>query len=458
MTDPDGLPAEVRGAQQALGTGRSRVPPQGPSPITVSVPVGPGVDQLFEDILSADKVDILGIMPWQCAARLIDISARRQHANQPVIKAKDVRYFTPARDHIAVDQHSDVLGSLVQRWVAGITGIRNWLIPRREDRATRQPVIYEFNEPYFGCVVHTVRDGRHTGTVFSQLPRITTRISGDEVPDTTLLYSHMPDDQVQLFRRYLDGRARQAVPLVSRDLICRRVESTPGSVRTGTEFTPYISHLIPYERALPADSVTPVAVVAVCAPTAQGDAVLLKQRARWNARDDFDSLSLVSERIREVDIVPGLRRPLDRDDSRAVEDLWLQAGKPEDFVIGDGAFLRAAQRELYMSCGLDVETSRLSFRGSCLLNREGESTYLGFYVYRIDLARSAEFDELAHAEAWNPDLRRILLKDLYRAGYRDRLNRLLSRREAWLQQAVFAAPPTEDGSLPPAGGTGGMTQ
>ena len=48
MTDSDGLPAEVRGAQQALGTGRARVPPQGPSPITVSAPVGPGVDQLFE--------------------------------------------------------------------------------------------------------------------------------------------------------------------------------------------------------------------------------------------------------------------------------------------------------------------------------------------------------------------------------------------------------------------------
>jgi hypothetical protein len=279
--------------------------------------------------------------------------------------------------------------------------------------------------------------------VFSQLPRITTPATRDEKADTTLLYSHMPDDQVQLFLRYLDGLARQAVPLISRNLICRQQEGGQGNLPTGDEFTPYLSRLIPYDKALSADSVTPVTVVAVCAPTAHGDAVLLKHRARWNARDDFDSLSLVSERIREVDL--GLPRALDRDDRRALEDLWLQSGMPVPFVIDSSAFLRAAQRELYMSCGLDVEESRLSFRGSCLLDREGESTYLGFYVYRIDLARSAGFDELAHAEAWNPDLRRILLRDLYSTSNRNRLNRLLRRRETWLQQAVFSSPPAGHG-------------
>jgi hypothetical protein len=55
----------------------------------------------------------------------------------------------------------------------------------------------------------------------------------------------------------------------------------------------------------------------------------------------------------------------------------------------------------------------------------------------LQLARSAAFDELTHAMAWNSDLELVPVSRLYDAANRPRLNRLLRRRDSWLREQVF---------------------
>jgi hypothetical protein len=441
MTERRHLPAEIVGAQYALGITAPEMPAVGDqgSAMTSSTPVGPDADRLFEEIVSADHVDIVGVLPWQCAARLIEITRERLKEARQVVDPAQVRYFTCSRAQIAVYRHSDVLGTLVQRWLAGITGVRNWIAPRDStghDRADH--LLYEFQDIYFDCIVHTVHGTEHSVAAFNQLPLLRTTTAEKNSDETALLITRMPEDQVQKFRTYIDALAEQSTALVSRVVLCRRPHDTlPGQVE-GQEFRPLVSHLAPYDSRHPVGAVVPVSVIAVCASTAHGPAVLLKRRTKWNSREDFGTISLVSERILEEDFAEALAKPLGRDDSRALDELWLRIGSPDVFEIPERVFRRAAQRELFMSCGLDVQDSRLELRGTCFLDREGEETFLGFYVYIVHLARSTSFDELAHALAWNPDLELVLVANLYDANYRHRLNRLLRRRDTWLREHVFA--------------------
>jgi hypothetical protein len=107
-------------------------------------------------------------------------------------------------------------------------------------------------------------------------------------------------------------------------------------------------------------------------------------------------------------------------------------------------FRSAVQRELFMSCGLDIAADRVELRGSCLVDREGTDRYLGFYVFRVELMRSAGPDEVSHALAWNRDLQMIPVSELYTPKYRSKLNRLLRRREVWLSRNVFVEASPED--------------
>jgi hypothetical protein len=173
----------------------------------------------------------------------------------------------------------------------------------------------------------------------------------------------------------------------------------------------------------------------VTAKTASGPSVVLKLRTEANSRDDFGTLSLLSERVLLEDLKPAV--PVEPDREHALDALWVAAGQPDTFEIPQDSFRRAAQRELFLSCGLDVAADRFSLRTTFLLDREGEDTYLGFYVFVLDLNRGAPIDELDHARRWNRDLRVVPFRELYGRAYRDKLNRLLRRREGWLREHVF---------------------
>lgn len=437
MTSGDRTAAEVRAARRALGDS----PAPGYTPAVTQPgggpPLNPDVDHLLDEMLAADQVDILGVLPWQCAARLQRLETLRLEAGRPVIHRQQVRYFTPARDRISLYRQPGVLGMLVQRWIAGLTGLRNWLLSSVPADGTADSLtVYEFDELYLDCLVYTRTGEGHSVTVLSQLPLLA---SSDRpgAADETLVITRMAEDQVAEFRKYLSSLVTQVAPLQPRQILCRAEDADREPRGNGSEFTPVISEILSYGQRRPAGSVVPVAVVAVRVRTAKGPSLLLKLRTERNSRDDWGRLSLISERVLVEDLTAWLTQPLEADPVHALDTLWLRAGEPEPFELPESAFRKAAQRELFLSCGLDVADDRLELCGSCLLDREDEETSLGFFVYRLDLDRSAAFDELRHARRWSPDLRLVALSELYLPDRREKLNRLLRGRDVWLQENVF---------------------
>ncbi|MEZ0112352.1 hypothetical protein ABH920_006371 [Catenulispora sp. EB89] len=442
MAVDEDVPAEVRAAQRALGGRRSQgaaagsgtLPAHTDSSMAIAyAPIGPDIEGLMQEVIAADVVDILGVLPWPCAERLIELEGERTREGLPVIHPRQVRYLTPARDRITLYRHSGVLGRVVQRWVAGITGLRNWLAPLSDGPEALQ--IFEFDDVFLDCIVYTRRGRTHSITIISQLPPVRTAAAAGGADETTLVLSAMPADQVSDFLEYLESLVGRSMPLAPRQVLCGLEPEPAEPATTGREFHPVITGFNTQRR--PADSVVPAVAVAICTPTPRGPAVLLKLRTPRNSRDDFGLLSLISERVLVEDLAELLTGPADMDLEKALEDMWLRAGQPETFEVPEAAFRRAAQRDLFMSCGLDISADRLDFRGTCLLDREGENSWLGFYVYRLDLVRSSTADELAHAKNWSPDLQTVPLRNLYASQTRPQLNRLLRRRDAWLREAVF---------------------
>jgi hypothetical protein len=168
---------------------------------------------------------------------------------------------------------------------------------------------------------------------------------------------------------------------------------------------------------------------------------VLKRRHRSNAIDDFDKLSLISEHVIVEDLVSWMRRipePLDPDDTVAMGQLWAAARRPRHLVLEQQFFAEAAQRELFLSCGLNVDFARLDFRGYRMVNRE-DDTYLGFAVFRLDLIQNDQLDELEIVRRWSPDIVPVMIDRLYDQPDQH-LNRLLRLQRRWLMANVFARP------------------
>ena len=154
-------------------------------------------------------------------------------------------------------------------------------------------------------------------------------------------------------------------------------------VNSQTEFLPRLRELREYGLPDPQQSVLPAAVVMVLASTPNGLVILLKHRHSTNARNDFETLSLISERLMEEDLAPSLE--LDDDDERAFDELWISMGKPSEIMLGADVFVRAAQRELYRTCGLDLPASRFVELGSQMVKREDAEVLLGFRLLGVSV-------------------------------------------------------------------------
>lgn len=436
------MPAEVRAAQRAIGL--SAVDPQHPgtAAIAAGAPITGDIDGILNEILEAEQVDIIGILPWRCAERLIEMKRSRILAGQPVIRPREVRYYTPSTARVASYRQGPVLGSIVQRWEAGIDGIRNWLRsePDEPDDANISQ-IYELDEVYLDCLISTLQKGRRRVTLLSELPG--PRVAGQD-EGLLMIITHMADEQIPQFLKYMTRVRADADPMAPRHILCEPGKSAIQPSAPGNEFRPVVLRLHQKYTASPPESASAIAIAVVCASTARGPAVLLKQRTPRTSVDDLGKLSLTSRRVLVEDLSDSAMAPLDGDNERALEQLWIRAGKPDSFEIPERSFRRAAQRELFVACGLDIPDERLKLRGTCLIEREGEHKFLGMYVYRVDLMRSAELDELTYALTWNRDLHVVLLEDLYKPEIRQSLNRLLRQRESWLREAVFFSAPEGD--------------
>jgi hypothetical protein len=391
------------------------------------------LEGLAEEFLEADEVTVIGVLPAQFTEILVALDGKATR------RVASVKYFTPHSSRILAYRQAGVLGTLVQRWISGITKLRNWLAPRvLEGSAGADPgnkvlEIYEFDDLFLDCVLIFTRQESSRSAILTQLPLLTDEMSEAPVSIAVTVVSRLSEADEAIPRDYLLRLINQSRPLAPRQVRCKSDASGTGP---GNEFHPVIARLGPYGQVR-ANEVEPIAVVGVLAPGPVGDLVVLKHRTQANARDDFESLSMISERVLADDIgsFANVAEPLFAQNT--LDDLWIRLGKPSPFLIDLDAFRKAAQRELFLSCGLDVVDSRLEYLGSCLVDREDQTTRLGFYVFRLVLDRGLTLDELEKALSWNPELVAIPTKDIYSDQHRSRLNRLLRSREAWLTNVLF---------------------
>jgi hypothetical protein len=405
--------------------------------IPVRAPVGPDVDALLSEMIDADEVHIVGVLPWECSRRLIELQKKRIDANDPP-PAKTVHYFIPERD---AKSTGATMGPRIQRWVAGLFGVRNWVVPHRDESANRDTlVIHLYGDDPGGRLVLTRKGDRYRATTLLYLPA--PRLPAEGV----LTIASFDPAQTEKIREQV---FTQLLPY-TREWQIRQVRCYgPQYEDTGdpNSFTPRIWRLTK-ERKLQPKETEPAVVVAVCGQTWEGPVVVLKRRHRSNAIDDFDTLSLISEHVIVDDLVSWIKKvphPLDPDDTQAREQIWRAAGRPKRLMLQQEFFEEAAQRELFLSCGLNVDFGRLDLCGHRLVERE-DGTHLGFAVFRLDLIQEDALDELEIVKHWSADLAPILIDRLYDEHHR--LNRLLRMQRGWLMTHVFdTKPPAPAGAV-----------
>lgn len=416
MTD-DYVPPEARSARANRPAGRDET-------IPVDAPVAAALDSLLTAMVEADEVYVVGVLPWECSQRLIEMQAARHGPR----RAKTVHYIVPERGAKAPGA---TMGPSIQRWVAGLFGVRNWVAPHRDDAANPDTLkLHHYEDDPGGRVVLTRRSDRYQAATLLYLPLAQTPSGG------SLAAAWFSEEETARIRDHVLG---ELLPN-TRNWEIRQVRCLgPQYMDNGDpdNFQPRLLGLTS-RRTIRPDETEPAVVVAVRGRTADGPILLLKRRHRSNSIDDFDVLSLVSEHVIVEDLGSWLKRlqePLDPRDREAREQLWKAVGRPKEIILEEQFFAEAAQREMFLSCGLNIDVDRLEFRGYRLIKRE-EGGHLGFAVYRLDLIQQDDLDELDIAVKWSPeDMVPVPLDTLY-DGTRS-LNRLLRLQRDWLMQNVF---------------------
>jgi len=216
-----------------------------------------------------------------------------------------------------------------------------------------------------------------------------------------------------------------------------------------------INTLVPHGTILKNNpTCLPTAICVVRSEYENQEILLLKKRTAANSTDDLGKLSLLSSRVLEEEVADALGIPLSEGKSarEAIDEMWVANyntnGARGPLTVPQSAFLRAAQRELFFSCGLDLAEDRFTFRGCQVIDREETSEQIFFCIFEVVLFRRGAAptgrgiaDELITALNWNRQTITQLPQDsLYDSEHRGRLNRLLDRREDWLKDTIFSQP------------------
>jgi hypothetical protein len=370
-------------------------------------------------ILRAKRVRLVGIVP----DLLID-ALRRELEAEPTSRLPPLDYVT-SRPELALNSGRD-FASYANRWHVGFIGLRNLVMAQASGQG-------------------------HFGAGVSMLSSDCLVVLSDSRRDTAYLLAELPGGpagrsyvvcalgtSVKEVLPHVEDLLRDQHPICLREVRCHAVDEDA----TGAEERRLrIGALAPLGAGLlPPFVMRPITIVVVRCYSAAGLELVLKRRSPLTDTDDFGKLSLLSARLQEIDVATALAAPVSpsqESDEAALDDLWLAAGSPGSFSVPIDAFTLAAQREVSLTLGLDIDPGRFRFRGFQLVHHEESSEQqLGFMVYTLDLVRTGGVDELRHAMSRNgSNLVRVLVENLY-AGELP-LNRLLRQRRKWLLENCF---------------------
>jgi hypothetical protein len=423
--------------------------------VSTTAVTGLSLDHLVQRMTSASNITIVGVLPRALAEALLDAEAAP--STDGSASRRVLRYLTPSAERMSTYRQSDILGRFIQRWHAGLVGFRNWASRAESRGAGIDSSVWMMDDIFLDCLIACESSiGQWSIFTAIALPQPGSILSTSRAPFESLILGVAEGPSVAAAMSRIHQLKEEAAPLVERDLICvsptvvRREEASSVAADTPAEFNAQLVGIKPYRSPRESGSVIPVAVVAVCAESRHGPGVLLKYRTRFNAHNDFDCLSLLSERVMEEHLSLCVGKPVPQlvNEDMRLDYWWFALGMPALFDVPESAFIAAAQREVYWSCGLDLPPDRFERRGRLLVDRHEGPELLGFYAFRVALKRERGFAEFEHALAWNPDLRFVPVADLYQPAAANLLpggsgatllNRLLSLRQDWVRTVLLPA-------------------
>lgn len=405
--------------------------------------------ELAHLLVNAKSVQIIGIAPQPLLEAVRQITSRT--AQEPMSALPPIAYYTPAPQIVLAHMREAAFGKVIRRWNSSMTALRNMLSGQKEDLGTKPDYTsYSIDELFLDCIVKFFQgDGSHDIVGLTALP-------GELGQEHTVMW-HFATPPIELLEN-VAGIVRARKPLKIREIHCSTIGSSDAAgISSGSRSNewggPVVTKFLPYGvSANDQNFLMPAAIVVIRGRTHQGTIVYLKRRTPLTDHNDFGVLSLLSARVREEDLAFALNIDMvgERNDDRdALEDTWIKAGKPSPFTIPKSAFVHAAQRELYSSCGLNARADRLNFKGFQILDHETGNQQFCFAVFDFALIRSDGRDELRDLEAWNfsgmvgIDQDRLYAKNPNELP----LNRLLKLRAGWLIDNVFSHPVIGMGEL-----------
>jgi hypothetical protein len=400
-------------------------------------------DRIERALIAASSFTICGIAPRSLVDAMQRLAKQMSAAGQ-AIPWERITYITPASALIFATQGNARLGTAVQKWQAALKGIRDCVRQIQEDAATdvvprTQLALTGIMDLYLETVlVATEQDTNREQIWVSVGPNL-----GRHEP---LYLSLGPaDDNFRHVKAMVDRLSKSGTAIVEREL-----EMSPEGLEDVRQLGPAepahrlrVRSIQPLGATASSPSCLPVAITILRSAEAGRPVVLLKERSRFTDLDNFDKLSLLSARLLEEDLAGALGVPIfpEHDATTALDAMWKALGRQEQLAIPQRAFVRAAQREVFRSCGLDIPAERFTHRGCQLVERDDQPGCFNFFcVFEVILYRQRSDDELELAKTWNDHLKALYEDLLYSPGAAQRLNHFLVARQEWLMAEVFSRP------------------
>jgi hypothetical protein len=384
------------------------------------------------EIRAATDVAIFGIVQRPLLEALrSEFDAHPMPSHNPL----RIRYFTSPPEAVLGWREPPAQTRVADRWQLGFIGLRNLIHGTGTEASLGlRSSLARLPGVFLDCIVVVNPAGGEPALhFFTELPVV----AGGPTQSVRLAPQGPTRAAVV---DYLEDVASKAQPLLMREFVCEPMAlgahppvapapDSPFKIRRLRQFGQsddgHTKHLMPVAAAL------------VWSMTATGPRVLLKERRELTDADNFGRLSLIGARLQEADCVSVYRGHVSgaEDDRKALDDLWKMANKPSGFFLPMAALEIAVRRELFVSCGLEIEGERLKLLGFYVVD-QSRSIQVGFAVYGVQLRRDEWFDEFEFAKSRT----REALKDYSVRAFEDEgvhLNRFLSHAKDWLIDQAF---------------------
>jgi hypothetical protein len=446
----------VAAAERAVAAGRPR---SAATPLADSAAGGAPAseqDRIAAALETASQITICGVAP-RSLVRAMQVVAERASTDGRPVPWREITYVTPTSTLILATLGNARLGPAMQKWQSALKELRD-CVQQVQAFGTQAGGPGQVRLTFLGVmelyldVVVLIRDEN------ADRQQLWTSLGPSLTRDEPFYVSfEAGTEEFAQLKAMTDQLLATGVPAISRELEVRPdglelIRRLPPAAPPRGLAVRSLEPLGSADPLVPLPSCLPVAITIIRSAEAGRPVMLLKQRSRFASWDDFGKLSLLSSGVHEEDLAAALGVPVfhDREAAAALDAMWKAYGKADRLPIPLAAFRRAAQREIFASCGLDIAAERYVHRGCRLLERDGRGRYLFFCTFELVLFRHRHEDELQLAREWDPVRLVPVYEDvLYSPDGKLRLNRFLTHSQEWLQAEILSKPITLAGKAAP---------